>query len=195
MTVRRTLCLSIAVPLWRSGPARESVLDAPAIWIATNADSAPGPDPRRGTAILRGRSADFDSVSSFVGYIFRTRAKAFARFGRDPDLRKEIDTPQAVRGVVRSWTTTGRLSLWARGQLALSDPSGRLDDWLRCILTAGAERLTVQPPLAAAIIPFARQLPPAQGGLTCCTSGPIHLRPPAPGTRGFEQAQYSTVLA
>ena len=43
------------------------------------------------------------------------------------------------------WTTTGRLSVWARGQFALTDPSGRFRPWLRQILTAGAHRLALTP--------------------------------------------------
>jgi len=45
----------------------------------------------------------------------------------------------------REWTTTGRLSVWARGQFALTDPSGRLRAWLRQALTAGAHRLATTP--------------------------------------------------
>ena len=45
----------------------------------------------------------------------------------------------------REWTTTGRLSVWARGQFALTDPSGRLRPWLRQILAAGARRLAAGP--------------------------------------------------
>jgi hypothetical protein len=60
--------------------------------------------------------------------------------------------PQAVRQVVRGWTTTGRVSIWARGRLALTDPSGRLRPWLRQTLWAGAARLAappdVDPPIA-----------------------------------------------
>jgi hypothetical protein len=59
------------------------------------------------------------------------------------------NAPAAVRGVVRQWTTTGRLSVWAAGQLALTDPSGRLHTWLPTMLTAGAARLAAAPPPAA----------------------------------------------
>jgi len=45
----------------------------------------------------------------------------------------------------REWTTTGRLSVWARGQFALTDPSGRLRPWLRQILAAGAHQLAAGP--------------------------------------------------
>lgn len=53
----------------------------------------------------------------------------------------EPSAPAPVRGVVRQWTTTGRLSVWAAGQLALTEPSGRLRAWLPTTLTAGAQRL------------------------------------------------------
>jgi hypothetical protein len=45
----------------------------------------------------------------------------------------------------REWTTTGRLSVWTRGQFALTDASGRFRPWLRQILTAGAHRLASAP--------------------------------------------------
>ncbi len=45
----------------------------------------------------------------------------------------------------REWTTTGRLSVWARGQFALTDPSGRLRPWLRQVLAAGAHQLAAVP--------------------------------------------------
>jgi hypothetical protein len=45
----------------------------------------------------------------------------------------------------REWTTTGRLSVWARGQFALTDPSGRLRPWLRHVLTVGAHQISAGP--------------------------------------------------
>jgi hypothetical protein len=45
----------------------------------------------------------------------------------------------------REWTTTGRLSVWARGQFALTDASGRFRPWLRQVLTVGAHRLATTP--------------------------------------------------
>ena len=45
----------------------------------------------------------------------------------------------------REWTTTGRLSVWARGQFALTDPSGRLRPWLRHVLTVGARQISAGP--------------------------------------------------
>jgi hypothetical protein len=45
----------------------------------------------------------------------------------------------------REWTTTGRLSVWARGRFALTDASGRLRPWLRQVLAAGAGQLSTGP--------------------------------------------------
>jgi hypothetical protein len=45
----------------------------------------------------------------------------------------------------REWTTTGRLSVWARGQFALTDTSGRFRPWLRQALLIGAQRLATAP--------------------------------------------------
>jgi hypothetical protein len=50
-----------------------------------------------------------------------------------------------VPRIRREWTTTGRLSVWARGQCALTDSSGRLRPWLRQTLTVGAHRLATGP--------------------------------------------------
>lgn len=61
-------------------------------------------------------------------------------------------TLQAARA---SWTTTGRLSVWARGRLVLLDPRPHLQPWLLITLTAGADRIAAAPPLPATIIPFA----------------------------------------
>jgi hypothetical protein len=49
--------------------------------------------------------------------------------------------PSAVAAVRQEWTTTGPLSVWARGRLALTEPTGRLQPWLRATLTRGADRL------------------------------------------------------
>jgi hypothetical protein len=62
------------------------------------------------------------------------------------------DRREAAGQVMHSWTTTGRLSLWARGHLALGDPSGVLRPWVRQTLWAGAARLApargVEPPVS-----------------------------------------------
>src|SRR5437870_12543070 len=49
--------------------------------------------------------------------------------------------PAPVPLLRREWTTTGRLSVRARGLFALTDPSGRLRPWLRQVLAAGAHQL------------------------------------------------------
>jgi hypothetical protein len=54
--------------------------------------------------------------------------------------------PPPTRAVLAAWTTTGRLSVWARGRLALTDPSGRLRPWLAVTLDDGARRLASYPP-------------------------------------------------
>ena len=46
--------------------------------------------------------------------------------------------PVAVQEMVGEWTTTGRVSVWARGRFALTDPSGRLTGWLEQVLRRGA---------------------------------------------------------
>ena len=51
----------------------------------------------------------------------------------------------AQRAVLGQWTTTGRLSVWARGRLALTDPSGALREWLADTLQEGARRLAAGP--------------------------------------------------
>lgn len=60
-----------------------------------------------------------------------------------------------VQAVVRGWSTTGRLSVWARGRFALTDRSGQLRAWLLPTLAAGAARLATQPPLPERVRPFA----------------------------------------
>jgi len=43
--------------------------------------------------------------------------------------------------VAGEWTVHGRLSVWARGRLALTDPSGRLRGWIPATLHAAATRI------------------------------------------------------
>src|SRR4029077_2417483 len=50
----------------------------------------------------------------------------------------------------REWTTTGRLSVWARGQFVLTDTSGRFRSWLREALRAGPQHLAPAPRLVCA---------------------------------------------
>lgn len=75
--------------------------------------------------------------------------------------------PGEVQAVAREWTTSGRLSLWARGQLALADRSGRLTAWAGETLTAGSRRLL---PAAA---PPPLTLPPRRPGESA--ADPIRL--------------------
>jgi Transposase DDE domain len=53
--------------------------------------------------------------------------------------------PIAVQEMVGEWTTTGRVSVWARGQFALTDPSGRRTDWLEQTLRRGAAAVAAAP--------------------------------------------------
>jgi hypothetical protein len=55
------------------------------------------------------------------------------------------DAPWPVPLIRGEWATTGRLSVWARGQLALTEPTGRLRPWLRETLADGAHRMTLGP--------------------------------------------------
>src|SRR5919197_752649 len=57
--------------------------------------------------------------------------------------------PATVAAALGRWTTTGRLSVWARGQLALAAPE--LRPWVAATLRLGAERLAF--PGAAAAPP------------------------------------------
>jgi hypothetical protein len=55
--------------------------------------------------------------------------------------------PRLVHQTAAQWTTTGRLSVWARGRLALTEPSGVLTSWLQDTLRAGAEQVATAPSL------------------------------------------------
>jgi len=57
--------------------------------------------------------------------------------------RQVVQGPAAVQAVARQWTTTGRLSVWAHGQMAWREPL--LAAWLADTLHAGAARLAVAP--------------------------------------------------
>jgi len=54
--------------------------------------------------------------------------------------------PVPVRQVAAQWTTTHRLSVWARGKFALCDDSGRLTAWLQMTMNRGAALLAGSPP-------------------------------------------------
>lgn len=53
--------------------------------------------------------------------------------------------PAFVQQTAAQWTTSGRLSVWARGRLALTDPHGGLTAWLQDTLRAGAEQVAAAP--------------------------------------------------
>jgi len=69
--------------------------------------------------------------------------------------------PPVVRAVRQEWTTTGRLSVWARGRLALTEPSGRLRAWLPTTLAAGARRVALPTPTSLATAASAGRAAPS----------------------------------
>jgi hypothetical protein len=60
-------------------------------------------------------------------------------------------TDPTARAITAQWTVTGRLSVWAHGRFAFTDPSGRLRPWLAATLQAGADRLAAAPPLPTTV--------------------------------------------
>lgn len=58
--------------------------------------------------------------------------------GAQLSLRTAGPVPHMIQ---REWTTTGRLSVWARGRCALTEPTGRLRPWLEVTLTKGAQTI------------------------------------------------------
>lgn len=54
-----------------------------------------------------------------------------------------VHGPAPVRLVTQRWTTTRRLSIWARGHLVLTDHSGDLTPWLQMTLNRGARRIAL----------------------------------------------------
>jgi Transposase DDE domain len=66
--------------------------------------------------------------------------------------------PDGVRAVAAQWTTTGRLSVWAQGQLALREPL--LTSWVAHILHEGAARVAASAPAVPAPVPLDTEPPP-----------------------------------
>lgn len=79
------------------------------------------------------------------------------------------DVPATVAVEAAGWTTSGRLSCWARGRCVLRDGSGRLDEWAEARLWAGVARVRAAPPVRWRPVP-----------LPATASGP--RRPPAETT-------------
>ena len=67
------------------------------------------------------------------------------------------DAPPAVRAMLLSWSTTGRLSWWLRGRFALESPEPVMHHWVLTRIGAAQDPLLAAPP---GIIPFV--LPPPQ---------------------------------
>lgn len=65
----------------------------------------------------------------------------------------QATAPSEVQALAGEWTTTGRLSVWARGRLALVEPSGKLHDWLAHTLAAGAQQIAVAGHAPPAVCP------------------------------------------
>ena len=110
-------------------------------------DAQSGWDGRSGWDLDRtvARLTDAEAVARVVGlWALGTPLQSIVG-----DAVGRADVPPAVQAAVAQWTTTGRLSVWARGQLALSDPSGRLHDFLRDALRTAAARIAAAPPLPA----------------------------------------------
>ena len=53
--------------------------------------------------------------------------------------------PAPVRAVPDQWATTHRLSIWARGRMALTDPTRALETWLKITMNRGAHRIASAP--------------------------------------------------
>jgi hypothetical protein len=69
-------------------------------------------------------------------------------------------TDPAVWAARRGWTTTDRLSVWARGRLVFLDPGTHLQPWLLATLQVGVRTIRAAPPLPATVRPFAPRPPP-----------------------------------
>lgn len=110
----------------------------------TYRDAQTGWDGHHGWDLARqaARLPDPDAVARLVGlWALATLIQTW--------LGAQVVAPTApahVQQVAAQWTTTGRLSLWALGRFALSEPSGWLRPWVLTTLADGATRLAAPPP-------------------------------------------------
>jgi len=131
-------------------------------WAAEGSyrDAQSGWDGRHGWDLAGAiaRLPDADAVGRVVGlWALGTLLQSVVG-----DAVGRADAPPAIRAVAADWSTTGRLSVWARGHLALTDRSGRLHGFLPDALRAAAARIAVAPPLAAAAAAALPLPPPLQ---------------------------------
>lgn len=109
-------------------------------------DAQTGHDGRSGwdleTVVRRARSAE--RVTALAGiWALGTLVQTWV----GQELRA-VPADSPVGGVLPGWSTTGRLSVWMVGRLALTDPTGQLQHWLWHTLQRGIDRLTdaAEPP-------------------------------------------------
>lgn len=110
-------------------------------------DAQSGWDGRHGWDLdgAAARLSDAEAVARLVG-LWALGALLQCVVG---DAVGRADAPTTVRAVVAEWTTTGRLSVWARGQLALTESRGRLRGAVLDALHDGAAAIAAAPPLPA----------------------------------------------
>lgn len=65
------------------------------------------------------------------------------------DAVGRADAPPTIQAVVAQWSTTGRLSVWARGQLALTEPRPHVLAFLHAALRTAAAQIADAPPRSA----------------------------------------------
>lgn len=111
-------------------------------------DAQSGWDGRHGWDLDRAvtRLTDPDAVARVVG-LWAVGTLVQSAVG---DAAGRPDASAPVRLLGAAWSTTGRLSVWARGHLAFTDHSGILHAWLPATLQALAARIAPAPPAVRA---------------------------------------------
>jgi hypothetical protein len=110
-------------------------------------DAQHGWDGRSGWGldVAAARTPDAATVAALVGlWALGTLIQSWAGH-----TVGQPDAPAPVAAVRAQWTTSGRLSVWARGQLALTDPAATLWPVLTAALTDGAHRIAAAHPSVA----------------------------------------------